>query len=70
MSAERRLAASSEGRVNHLLTANETATELQISRTTLRRWARAGYFPRPTYIGRRAFYEPQQISDFINKQKS
>ncbi|MGO2640418.1 MAG: helix-turn-helix transcriptional regulator [Corynebacterium flavescens] len=70
MSAERRLAAFSEGRVNHLLTATETAGRLGIHRTTLQRWARAGYFPRPTYIGRRAFYEPQQISDFINKQRS
>lgn len=52
-----------------LLTADEAADQLGIHRTTLQRWARTGYFPQPMYLGRRAYYMPQDLTDFINKQR-
>lgn len=51
-----------------LLTANEVAELLNVHRTTLQRWARAGYFPRPTYLGRKAYYDPNQVEQFITNQ--
>lgn len=52
-----------------LLTANEVAELLNVHRTTLQRWARAGYFPRPTYLGRKAYYDPKQVDQFISNQR-
>lgn len=53
----------------HLIPADEAAATLGITRRTLSTWARRGYFPKPTYLGRRAYYHPAQINEFIDQQR-
>lgn len=51
-----------------LITADDTATGLGISRRTLQNWSTTGKFPRPIYIGRRAYYQQGQVDTFIQER--
>ncbi|WP_082353481.1 helix-turn-helix transcriptional regulator [Corynebacterium deserti] len=52
----------------NLIGADEVADAFGITRRTLQLWAAKGYFPKPTYLGRRAYYSPAQINEFIDQQ--
>lgn len=52
----------------YLIPADEVAATLGIARRTLGHWAQHGYFPKPTYLGRRAYYQPAQLETFIQKK--
>lgn len=50
-----------------LVPAAETADALKITRRTLQNWSSSGKFPRPAYIGRRAYYLQSDIDAYIEQ---
>lgn len=50
-----------------LIPATEAAATLGITRRTLQHWSSTGKFPRPAYIGRRAYYLRSDIDAHIEK---
>lgn len=50
------------------VTMNDAANRLEVTPRTLRRWIKNGYFPAPSYIGRRAVYDPGTVDSWINEQ--
>ena len=51
-----------------LLTQQEAADRLRVSRRTIRRYAQLGKLPPPIRIGRNAYYRPGTIKDFIDSK--
>ncbi len=56
--------------MNNLLSQREVAEQLEVTPRTIQRWVQTGYFPTPAYIGRRAVYDQQTVSQWVSKQLS
>lgn len=52
------------------LTHMEVCELLSVSRRTLFRWRQDGYFPQPSYIGRRPVYGRDVVDAWITQQTS
>jgi len=48
----------------------EVAARLNIANRTLETWCKKGYFPMPTYLGRRAFWLKADVDLWFNTQFS
>lgn len=53
--------------IDKLLNNGEAARELRIAEPTLNRWRIEGCGPAFVKVGRRVFYRPQDIADFVNR---
>jgi predicted DNA-binding transcriptional regulator AlpA len=46
----------------------EVADRLHVSTRTLELWCHDGYFPKPIYIGRRAFWRASAVDAWVEQQ--